>query len=221
MAERQQIEVADLFDSIVSSLKNDRDYLNQLDRRGGNGNHGDNALSNFEVVQRRLREQQGQGDVGRQLRSAAEALRQQGKGKTASIYAGGLEDAAQRFSGQSALDAADLLPFLQAILSGTQRESGAQPGEGTMMDALVPGIMAFMEARNGGRSTSEAIFDALGAAMRGSRTAQRRRSSPVRTTTRRPASARSRVRRQEPTLDPGAASATTVLEGIFRNVLGL
>jgi dihydroxyacetone kinase-like protein len=203
------IDLSDLFGSVVGALRDDQTYLNDLDRHGGNGNHGDNIVNNFQLIEQMLRQTSGQ-DAGTQLRQAAEALRQNGRGATANIYAEGLNEAAQQMQGQPGLRPEDILPFLQALLGGVQRQSGAQPGEGTLLDSLVPGILGYVQARNGGRNNSEAIMDGLGAAMRGSR---RMYQEPAR-------HGRSRRQVEQPWMDPGAASATTILEGLFRKLAG-
>lgn len=204
------IDLQDLFESVTGALRNDREYLNQLDRVDGNGNHGDNVVSNFEMVTEALRRNSGGGDAASQLMEAASVLSQRGQGQTAPIYAEGLRQAARQVEGQAGISPEMVMPFLQALLGGMQNQSGAQVGEGTMMDALVPGIMGYIQARSSGQNNNEAIMSAMGAAMRGSRQMY---NQPARY-------GNARRQTQQPWMDPGAASATTMLEGLFRKLLG-
>ncbi len=205
MSNQRTVSLADVFDSVVNQLRNDRQHLNDLDRNNGNANHGDNMVNNFELVANTLRNTSGE-DAGTQLRRAADVLQQQGQGATANIYAQGLREASQQLAGRAGIGIEDLLPFLQGLLGGVQRQTGAQPGQGTLIDSLLPGVMGYIQARNSGRSNGDAIMDAIGSAMRGSRQ-----------TYNQPAQyGRSRRSVNQPWQDPGASSATSLLEGIFR-----
>lgn len=209
MNQQGGLNLADLFESVVGQLQQDREHLNELDRFGGNANHGDNMVNNFGLIAEALRGARGQ-DAGAQLRKAAETLERQGRGSSAGLYAEGLREAGQRLAGQQSIGMDDLVPLLQGLLGGVQRRTDAQPGQGTLLDSLLPGIMSFAQARGQGRSTAEAAMEALGAATRGSHQWQRQPAQY----------GNYRRQAQQPWLDPGASSATSVLEGLFRKVIG-
>lgn len=120
-------------------------------------------------------------------------MKTQGSGKAAKFYANGLEATAQQFAGKSTISADNLVPFLQSFVSGVQQNNPAKPGQGTMIDALNPALNALTSAQGSGKDTIGAMSSALGAAITG---------------TQRTAGTAGRV-------DPGAASATNVLGGIF------
>lgn len=208
-ATTRNIDLSEMFDSVVETLRSDRDYLNELDGDGGNGDHGDNALYNFETVRDAIR-QQPNAAPAEQLRQAAEILDRQGKGATARIYARGLRDASQEIGSANSFGPEQVAGLLQGLLGGARAASGANEGEGTLLDALVPGVMGFLNARTQGMDTSQAIMAGLGQAMRGSRRLQRQPASY----------GRSRTSYQKPWLDPGAASAVSLLEGLFRSTMG-
>jgi dihydroxyacetone kinase-like protein len=188
-------------------LQNDRDQINAVD---ANGNHGDNIAENFELVARTLRRKQDQ-DVSTQLRTAATELQQNGRGGTADLYAGGLLEAAQRLQGKNGIGLDDILPLLQGLLGGIQGRTQAQPGQGTLLDTLLPAISSYANARNSGSDNRSAISDALNAALRGSQ--QTYQQPPMYgNRTRQP---------QLPRRDPGAASANSLLEGLFNTLRNL
>ena len=97
--QEQTLDLSQVFESVVGQLRNDRSELNALDQAGGNGNHGDNIVTNFEMVANALRGQSGQ-DAGTQLRQAADVLQNNGRGSTAGLYAQGLREAAQQVQGR-------------------------------------------------------------------------------------------------------------------------
>jgi hypothetical protein len=124
-------------------------------------------------------------------------MRQAARGKAIGYYANGLEQAASQFQGQSGISLDSLAPFLQSFLGGVQQGNPAQPGQGTMIDALLPAVMAFMSARQSGADPTQAAMQALQSAMSGARGTAGRSGQ----------------------IDPGAASATNVLGGIIGSFL--
>lgn len=201
------VNLADLFGSIANQLQNDRTQINAVD---ANGNHGDNMAQNFEQVARTLRRRQDQ-DASTQLRAAADELQQNGRGGSAKLYAGGLLEAAQRLQGKSGIGLDDILPLLQGLLGGIQGQTQAQPGQGTLLDTLLPAISSFANARSSGTDTQIAISNALNAALRGS---QQTYQQP-------PMYGNRSQQVQLPRRDPGAASANSLLEGLFNTFRNL
>ena len=208
---QRAVPLSDLFGSVTDSLERQRGYLNDLDRVGGNGNHGDNVVDNFRLITESLRRDH-ELEAQEQLRRAATTLQQNGRGATANLYAEGLRQAAQQVpAGTSQVDLAALMPLLQGLLAGVTNNTQAQPGQGTLLDALVPGIQGYLAARQAGQTNSQAMFNALGAAMLGSRQVYQQ-----------PAMfGRSRRQPNQGWMDPGAASAVSILEGLFRKAADL
>jgi dihydroxyacetone kinase-like protein len=202
------MSLLDLFSGITSALAEDQESLNILDSESGDGDHGDNILGNFQIVTEALQRSQQQ-DAGSALAEAAQALSESGQGATAGFYAEGFKQAGQELQGKQGISMGDLLPLLQAVAGGVQSASGAQAGEGTLLDALLPAVMAFAQAKQSNRSDMEAILGALTAARRGAQATVRQPNRYGRYADR---DTRGRV-------DPGAASANTILEGLFQTVL--
>ncbi len=209
MIKNKTVATADLFSAIADQLRKDKSRLNDLDRVGGNGNHGDNMVHNFDMVANELRTNPNQ-DAGEQLRRAADLMQQRGRGQSAQIYAEGLREASQQVAARPGIGLDDLVPLLQGLLGGVQRRSGAQQGQGSMLDSLLPGIMGFIGARNSGRGGLEAAMDAIRAATQG---ADQTQHTPAQY---------GQYRRDynEPWQDPGASSGASLLEGIFRQFMG-
>jgi phosphoenolpyruvate---glycerone phosphotransferase subunit DhaL len=193
---------------VTENLERQRGYLNDLDRVGGNGNHGDNVVDNFRLITESLRRDHAL-EAQQQLQHAADTLQQSGRGATARLYAEGLRRAAQQVPpGSGQIDLQTLMPLLQGLLSGVSGSTQAQPGQGTLLDSLLPGIQGYLNARQSGQSNSQAIMSALGAAMFGSRQMYQQPAMY----------GRSRQQPNQSWQDPGAASAVSVLEGLFRKV---
>ncbi len=198
-----------LFSAITQNLRRDQAHINQLD--SGDNDTGDNMVENFDLVTRTLSQalQGGNSDVGAALGAAAQALSAGGRGATAPIYAEGLAEAGQRLAGQQGFSLTDLLPLLQGLMAGTQRASGTQQGDGGLVDVLLPGILAYMQAKGAGRTDQQALMEGLLNLRRGANsTAGSGRGY---------GSQSGRDTRGQ--IDPGAAGAASLLEGLFGALL--
>jgi len=185
--QNRQVDVASVLSTVAQQLNLNKNQLNNVDNAG---THGQRIASAFAAAASAA-QNSGSNDAGQQLQAAAQAMRQQGQGKAAGFYAQGLEQAAAKFAGQSGISAASLGTFLQSFLGGVQKNNAVKPGQGGMLDALGPAVNAYLQSQQGG-NMQQAITNALGAAISG---------------TSNTASGGS--------VDPGAASVTNVLGGIF------
>lgn len=198
-----------LFEAMTQNLERDRDSINQLDRDDHDA--GDNMVANFRLVTATLQREinrEGETDLGAALGQAAQTLRSEGRGGTAAVYADGLAEAANRLSGKSSFTLDDLLPLLEGLAQGAQR-SGRQPGEGSLLDVLLPAIGAYTQARRAGLSDLEAILGALLEARRGATGTASASTGYGR--------AAGRDTRGE--IDPGAAGTASLLEGLLGALL--
>ena len=142
----EQINLANVFDSALQSVQENRVGLNQLD--GLNGNHGDNMVRNLQVVVNSLNA--NPGTPSQQLRSASRALQKQGFGGTSRYYAKGLNQAAHSFQGKEYLTQSDATTLVESILGAIPSEGRATPGPqpkmsvaptGSVLDEMLGGIM--------------------------------------------------------------------------------
>jgi len=198
-----------LFEAMTQNLERDRDNLNQLDR--DDNDTGDNMVANFRLVTSTLQQEvsrTGQTDLGAALGQAAQVLRSDGRGGTAPIYADGLEEAASRLAGKSSFTLDDLLPLLEGLAGGAQR-AGGQPGQGSLLDVLLPAIGSYSQAKRQGQGDLEAILGALLETRRGA-TGTARSSTGY---------GRDAGRDTRGEVDPGAAGAASLLEGLLGALL--
>ncbi len=177
---RQQIDLAQLFGSVASTLASNKDDLNQADTY--NHVHGDNMVEIFNVISQAMESRKG-ADPADQLEYASQLLRSRRSG-SAKMYSQGLEAASQQFRGQQVTpDNATML--IQSLLGGGQapaqaprRQStdsgdilgsllGAVSGQSQQQDDgldlgdLLNAGMAFMQAKQSGSSNLEAAVNAL------------------------------------------------------------
>lgn len=200
-----------LFEAMTRNIEQDRAQINSIDH--GDNDTGDNMAANFRLITNTLSHTLGPAgntdDIGAALGHAAQVLKKRGQGATAPIYAQGLREAGKRLAGQTSFSLDDLLPLLEGLLAGARQASGTKQGDGSLLDVLLPGILAYVQAKRGGQSDVDAILTALLNLRRGSfGTAQ----SPV-------GYGRSGGTDTSGKIDPGAAGAASLLEGLFGALL--
>ena len=208
MDANRTVDVGSLLDSVAQMLKQNQAGLDSTGAQHGATAHGERMATAFQVSASAARKARTR-DAGEQFAAAAEAMRRQGKGKATQYYANGLELASQQFQGKQGLTTEDLGPLLQALAGGAQRNNPAQPGQGSMLDALLPAAQGFNNARGSGLDPQAAALQALGSAVMGAKnTQQAARGSWF-------------GGQQAPTgaIDPGAASATNIIGGIVSALL--
>ncbi|HYF64102.1 MAG TPA: DAK2 domain-containing protein [Herpetosiphonaceae bacterium] len=202
--------LTDLFEDITRGLEQDRHALNGLDDVG-DGDAGDNMVANFATITNALRQVEGQNvTVDQALNHASDVLRQEGKGPTAAMYANGLTQAASNLQGKTGFSLNDLTGLLGGLLGGVKQTPGVrEEGQGGLLDGLVPGITAFMESRNAGRSTIESLLSAFMASQRGA----------LGTTRQSEGFGQASGKQTQGRVDPGAAGASSILGSLFGSLL--
>jgi dihydroxyacetone kinase-like protein len=197
MDDNKQVDVGTLLSSISQVLQQNQHKLNEVDSGPSGGTHGDRITQAFRSAAEAARDA-GTDDAGEQLALAAQTMRQQGQGRAVGYYADGLEQASSQFQGKKGISIPDVLPFLQSFLGGVQQNNPAKPGQGTMIDALIPAVTSLSGAKHRRADPGGSILEALGSAVTGARGTVGSRGNHV---------------------DPGAASATGILGGIVKALL--
>jgi hypothetical protein len=115
------IDLGKLFQSVIGTLDKNKESLNKADTN--NHDHGDNMVNTFELITNAMKEKQGADPAG-QLAYAAEVLRQQKSG-SAQLYAKGLSQASQQFTGKqiNSDNVMTLIPTLLGVGEAPVRQS--------------------------------------------------------------------------------------------------
>ncbi|MBC7291078.1 MAG: dihydroxyacetone kinase subunit L [Actinotalea sp.] len=144
-----------------------RDYLVELDRQIGDGDHGENLKRGFTAVIAKLdgaTEPPGQpADV---LKTVATTLMSTVGGAAGPLYGTAYLRAA-KVTAVDVLDGPGVLAMLEAGLEGIVARGKAQPGEKTMVDAWTPAVNAAQQAVADGASAEQVLAAAATAAEEG------------------------------------------------------
>nr|WP_295967709.1 dihydroxyacetone kinase subunit DhaL [uncultured Actinomyces sp.] len=197
---RRWIELA------AADVAEQRDYLVDLDRAIGDGDHGENMDRGFKAALEAL----GQAEpasVAEVLKTVAKTLMSTVGGAAGPLY-GTAFLRASKAAGDSELDAAGVAAIIEGALGGIQARGKATTGEKTMVDAWTPALDAARAAAESGADAVATLQAAATAAEAGAAATE-----PLRATKGR---ASYLGERSIGHLDPGAVSTSLILRAAAR-----
>lgn len=182
-----EVDLSSIFQAVTRTLSDNQSELNAAD--GYNGDHGDNMVNIFSMVTEAVSEKKD-ANTSEQLAYASQLLSQQKSG-SAQAYSKGLASAAEQFEGQS-LTADGVMPLLQSLLSAGEKPAESEGSLQGLLGGLLGGDedgldagdllnvgMSFFSAKNRGKSTQEALIEAVTSASPMSQTPHRAQSSKM------------------------------------------
>jgi dihydroxyacetone kinase-like protein len=190
--------------SFAAQVAENKDYLTQLDAAIGDADHGINMNRGMSAVVDKLDEAAGDQDIGAMLKTVGMTLVSTVGGAGGPLYGTLFLQMGTAASGKSELGPDDWAAALEAGIKGVEARGKAEPGDKTMLDALLPGLEALRSALDGGASFDDALTASAEAAGQGMRdtiplVAKKGRASYL-------------GERSAGHQDPGATSSTMLLE---------
>jgi len=208
------VPVAGILDAVAATMRQERGELNVLSSFAGDATLGTRLERAFRDAADAVAGS-GTGRAGEDLQLAGQVLTDPaaGYGQAARYLGQGLILAGHQFLDRETLSLADLGPLLTSLLQGSQQDNPAQPGQGTLLDVLIPAATAYSNAVQARLTDQQAIQGAVGAAMSGVRST----ANMVQ-----PFNRHRKGRANEPTgrPDPGAVAAQTLITGLITGLLG-
>jgi|SRR5579859_5246744 len=183
--------------------------LSQLDCATGDGDHGATMLRVVERLETCFAAS-GPEDLKTCLREAGWSVLGVDGGASSSLLGTLFSGMADAPACGPWISASDLAAIFEAGLAAVRKQTKAQPGDKTLMDALVPAVVALQTAADGGKSVTEALHDAAFAARAGAEMTQN--------LTARYGRAKFLGEKTRGHQDPGATSMSLLFEG-FHNGL--
>ena len=197
---RRWIELA------AADVAEQRDYLVDLDRAIGDGDHGENMDRGFKAAVEALGQAQP-ASVAEVLKTVAKTLMSTVGGAAGPLY-GTAFLRASKAAGDGELDGAGVAAVIAGALDGIQARGKATTGEKTMVDAWTPALEAARAAAESGGDPAAVLEAAATAAEAGAAATE-----PMRATKGR---ASYLGERSIGHLDPGAVSTSLSLRAAVR-----
>jgi phosphoenolpyruvate---glycerone phosphotransferase subunit DhaL len=194
----------------AEAVRQERDYLTQLDAAIGDGDHGVNMDRGFTAVGKALAGQDGSVPPGRLLILAGKTLVSTVGGASGPLWGTALRRAGRELGDRQEFGDRELHAALEAAVSGVVELGAASPGDKTMVDALRPAVDALGVALDNGLPLAEALERATEAAAEGAKAtvpmqARKGRASYL-------------GERSIGHQDPGATSSVLVIRALARSV---
>jgi dihydroxyacetone kinase-like protein len=197
------------FGAAAASLREQRDYLTQLDAAIGDADHGTNMDRGFTALLEKL---DGLDAVppGKVLTTAGSTLVSTVGGASGPLWGMALRRAGRSLGNAEEFDGEQLAAALEAALEGIVELGAAQEGDKTMVDALAPAVRALREGLANGSNVADSLAAARVAAEEGMKAtvplqAQKGRASYL-------------GERSIGHQDPGATSTTLILAALEQSV---
>ena len=197
---RRWIELA------AADVAEQRDYLVDLDRAIGDGDHGENMDRGFKAAVEALGQAQP-ASIAEVLKMVAKTLMSTVGGAAGPLY-GTAFLRASKAAGDGDLDGAGVAAVIAGALDGIQARGKATTGEKTMVDAWTPALEAARAAAESGSDPAAVLEAAATAAEAGAAATE-----PMRATKGR---ASYLGERSIGHLDPGAVSTSLILRAAVR-----
>lgn len=151
---------------LAQVLRDAKEELTALDSAIGDADHGINMDRGFQAVLAKL-PTYPEGDVGALLKGVGMTLVSTVGGASGPLYGTFFLQFGGATAGKAEAEPAELAGALDAGVAGIQRLGKAEPGDKTMLDALIPARDAMRAAVDQGASVADALAAAVAAAEQG------------------------------------------------------
>jgi phosphoenolpyruvate---glycerone phosphotransferase subunit DhaL len=159
-------EVLDWVRRFAAEMAEHRAELTKLDAAIGDGDHGTNMDRGMRKALERLDGLEGE-DIGAALKAVGMALVSSVGGAAGPLYGTFFMQMGSATGGKDALDLAEWADALQAGIEGLQARGKAEPGDKTMVDALLPALETLRAAVQDGAGPADALRRSAAAAEEG------------------------------------------------------
>ena len=147
-------------------MKDNRDFLTELDAAIGDADHGVNMDRGFGKVLEKLPSFKDK-DVGTILKSVGMTLMSSVGGASGPLYGTFFMKAGMALDGREEIDAPGLVAFLETGIQGIVQRGRAEQGDKTMVDVWAPVLKAVEAAVGAGATVENALAAAVQAAEQG------------------------------------------------------
>jgi dihydroxyacetone kinase-like protein len=206
MTELTSANLRSLFQAIGDAIEADKGRLSELDGVIGDADHGVTMSIGFTAVNEALAKLDESADPTTVFNTAAKSFLNAVGASSGPLYGTAFMRAGAVVKGKATIDRDALADCIQAMAKGMQDRGKAERGEKTMMDAWLPAAEAAQAAKARGADAIACLEAAVAAAEAGAEATKTMLATKGRA---------SRLgERALGHMDPGAASAVTILKAM-------
>ncbi|ADD03038.1 MULTISPECIES: dihydroxyacetone kinase subunit DhaL [Thermoanaerobacter] len=160
-------DVLKIVDKIGEVIKENKEYLTELDAAIGDADHGINLDRGFDAVKQKLTTLPETTDIGTILKTIGMTLVSTVGGASGPLYGTAFMRAGQVVQGKNELSEEDIVKVFEAALDGIKQRGKAEAGDKTMIDSIEPAYKALKESLENNIALPEALNRAANAAKEG------------------------------------------------------
>ncbi len=150
----------------AAEIEADHQELSRLDSATGDGDHGTTMVRAMATVRKTMAES-SDTEPGKLLSSIGWAIMGADGGSTGPLLGSFFMGMGEGLGEAADLDCAGVAAMFQAGMDKVRRQTKAQVGDKTMMDALIPAVTALSKAAESGADIASALKEAARAAWDG------------------------------------------------------
>jgi dihydroxyacetone kinase-like protein len=195
--------------SAADKIRANRDELSKMDSAIGDGDHGTTIARAMGIAEKVMDESE-KSDLKGLLKEVGWGVMGVDGGATGPLLGSFLMGLGKGLGEQETIDCPTLAAMFEDGLAGVRRQSKAQIGDKTMMDALLPAVHAMRQAADKGKSIKEALKKAAEAAENGATSTKEFRARFGR--------AKNLGDRTIGFQDPGATSIALIFQGFVESL---
>jgi dihydroxyacetone kinase phosphoprotein-dependent L subunit len=162
MAEISQADIERAIKTTCATVLRNEHYFADLDGLAGDGDFGTSLATGFRQIEKEW-DEIPKTDIGAMLLKISMIVSKHVGGSSGPIWGTGFMKAAMLTRGKSEIELQDLAQMLGSAIEGIQARGGAQLGDKTLLDALIP-VHEKLAAHAAGGDKAAALKDAAQAA---------------------------------------------------------
>lgn len=155
-----------IIDNIATIIKENKEFLTELDAKIGDSDHGINMNKGFKMVTQKINSVKDK-DCGTILKTVAMTLVSTVGGASGPLYGTAFLKASAVITGKNEINEVDAVKMFSEAISGIKMRGKAEKGDKTMLDALIPAYEAFKDSIEKEKDMIKAIKSAERAALEG------------------------------------------------------
>jgi dihydroxyacetone kinase-like protein len=159
-------DVLEWIRAYAAVIADNREYLIELDAAIGDADHGANLDRGFKAVLAKLPELADK-DIGTILKTIGMTLVSTIGGASGPLYGTFFLQAGLKTAGKLELSLPDWVEALEAAVLGVTTRGKSEPGDKTMLDALVPALQALATCQADDAAVAQALSNSAEAARLG------------------------------------------------------
>nr|WP_274655176.1 dihydroxyacetone kinase subunit DhaL [Paenibacillus humicola] len=161
------MQMKEIFNRVADRIEAEKDWLSELDRALGDGDHGVTMSTGWQAIRKKL-DDFGEGSECAELFKAAGMTFLSAVGSSVGpLYATAFMRGAAALQGKRELDEDDIIAFWTAAVKGIQERGKAQAGDKTMLDTWMPIVEALQAGKSEGKDIATTLKEASAAGKRG------------------------------------------------------